>query len=281
MIQARAEILLNKEIALGHFKMVLKINGLKEPARAGQFFHIRAGSDYDPLLRRPISIHRIDSKPNIIEILYKVVGKGTQLMSRRSKGTYLDVIGPLGNGFRVPKSQSNFILIAGGMGVAPLLALADNLARFRKKTITAIIGAKTRNCITCKNEFKEIGAKVITVTEDGSEGEKGLATSVLEEIIEQFDLRKTKSPFKGKKASGLTIGEYRPEVGLYACGPIAMLKAVAEIARYYRLQTQASLEERMGCGVGACLGCAIKTKSGYKRVCKDGPVFDLEEIEWE
>jgi len=202
-------------------------------------------------------------------------------MSRRSKGTYLDIVGPLGNGFRVPKGQSNFILMAGGMGIAPLIALADNLAKFRKRTITVILGAKTKEMIICKKELHDIGANVIVVTEDGSEGEKGLATVVLQSVIEQFDLRKNAAALLLKNAKPLTIAEYSPEVGLYVCGPTAMLKAVAAIAKYYAIQAQGSFEERMGCGVGACLGCAIKTKNGYKRVCKDGPVFDLEEIAWE
>ena len=280
MIQQRAEILSNKNISLSHFKMVLKIDGLKDKVKPGQFFHLRPGSDYDPLLRRPISVHRVGSQSNIIELLYKIEGKGTQLMSRRSKSTYIDVIGPIGNGFKVPKTQSNFILVAGGMGVAPLVALCDDLARFRKRTITVIIGAKTAELITCTREFQEVGAKVIVVTEDGSMGEKGLATSVLEDVIECFDVRKTASAITSKKAPRLTIGSYVPEVGLYACGPIPMLKAVAAIAKYYGIQTQASLEERMGCGVGACLGCAVKTKKGYERVCVDGPVFNIEDLEW-
>lgn len=281
MIQTKAEILLNQEIAPKHFKMVLKLEGFKETIKPGQFFHIRAGSGYDPLLRRPISVHRFGSKPNIIELLYKIEGKGTHLMSRRSKGTYLDTIGPLGNGFKVPKLQSNFILVAGGMGIAPLVSLVDNLARFRKRSITVIMGAKTKDFITCKREVRELGAKVIVVTEDGTEGEKGLVTAALEDVIKQFDLRKAPSSLVSKKTASITIGDYRPEVGLYCCGPIAMLKSIAKIAQYYRIQTQGSLEERMGCAIGACLGCTVKTKEGYKRVCKDGPVFDLEDLTWE
>jgi len=281
MKQIKAEILLNKEIAGSHFKMVLDLGKFNTPIKPGQFLHIKAGSAYDPLLRRPISIHRIGSNQNIIELLYKIEGKGTQLMSRRSKGTYLDIIGPLGNGFKVPKGQSNFILVAGGMGIAPLIALADSLARFRKRTITVILGAKTKDFVVCKKELLDIGAKVIVVTEDGSEGEKGLATAVLKSVIEQFDLRKSAAALTKKHTKKITIAEYGPEVGLYACGPSGMLKAIATIAKYYNMQAQASFEERMGCGVGACLGCTIQTKTGYKRVCKDGPVFDLEEIAWE
>lgn len=281
MRQVKAEILLNKEIASRHFKMVLDLRHPDIAIRPGQFLHIRAGSAYDPLLRRPISVHRIGSEPKIIELLYKLEGKGTQLLSRRSKGTYVDAIGPLGNGFKVPKGQSNFILMAGGMGIAPLIALADSLAKFRKRSITAILGARTKEFIICAPELKALGAKVIIVTEDGSEGEKGLATSVLESVIEQFDMRKSTGSLTRKTLRGVTISEYSPEVGLYACGPMAMLKSAAKIARQYTMQAQASFEERMGCGVGACLGCAIPTKRGYKRVCKDGPVFDLEEIAWE
>ena len=283
MIHTKAEILTNQEIAPGYFKMVLHLEGFKGVIKPGQFFHTKAGSDYDPLLRRPVSVHRLGAKHNIVELLYKVIGKGTHLMSRRSRGTYLDVIGPLGNGFKISKPQPNFILIAGGMGIAPLMALADELAKFRKRSITAILGARTRAFIVCKKELQDLGAKVIVVTDDGSEGQKGVASDALKTAIEHFDLRKkpgSLSP-KNKTQPPITIGDYRPAVSLYACGPTAMLKDIAKIVRYYRIDTQASLEERMGCGIGACLGCVVKTKSGYKRVCKDGPVFNLEEILWE
>jgi dihydroorotate dehydrogenase electron transfer subunit len=281
VLQSKAEILMNQEIAPGHFKMTIYLGSRKIKIRPGQFFHIRAGTSYDPLLRRPISVHRINEKPNIAELLYKAAGRGTQLMARRSKGTCIDILGPLGNGFRVPKGQSNFILVAGGMGIAPLVALADQLATFRKKTITAILGAKNKDFIICKKQLQEIGARVVAVTEDGSDGEKGLATSVLENIIERFDIRKTAPAVQKRHARQLVIGEYVPDVGLYACGPLGMLKSVAGIARYYKIQSQASFEERMACGVGACLGCAIRTQRGYERVCKEGPVFDLADIVWE
>jgi dihydroorotate dehydrogenase electron transfer subunit len=261
--------------------MVLKLDGFKGVIRPGEFFHIKPGSDYDPLLRRPLSIHRIGPKYNIIELLYRVVGKGTQLMSRRSRGSYLDVIGPLGNSFRISKNQSNFILAAGGMGIAPLMALCDELAKFRKRSITVILGAKTKASIICKDELKDLGAKVFVVTEDGSEGHKGVVSDMVREIIEKFDLRKTRPHPAYKNISNIpTIGNYKPQVAMYACGPIGMLKSIAGIAAYYRIETQASLEERMGCGLGACLGCVVRTKAGYKRVCKDGPVFNLDDIIW-
>lgn len=278
MIHTKAEILINQLIAPDHFKMVLRIRGFKGTIKPGQFFHIRAGSDYDPLMRRPLSIHRIGNSPEIIEILYKVVGKGTQLMSRRSKDTYLDIIGPLGNGFKIERAQRNFIIVAGGMGVAPLVSLCDELAKFRKKNITVIIGAKTADYIVCEKEFKDLKANVLVATEDGSKGIKGLVTDVLVDVIKKFDLREPSSTLADRDASKVTIGSYQPKVGLYTCGCKSMLKEVAKICRFYKLRAQASFEERMGCGLGACLGCVINTQNGYKRVCKDGPVFDLSEI---
>jgi len=278
MIHTKAQILLNQKIAPDHFKMVLRLDEFKGAIRPGQFFHIRSGSDYDPLLRRPLSLHRIASKPNVIELLYKVVGKGTQLMSRRSKGAYLDIIGPLGNGFKIEKTQKNFIIVAGGMGTAPLLALCDELAHFRKKNITVIIGARTADYIVCEKEFRDLKADVFVVTEDGSKGAKGLVTDVLVDVIKKFDLREQESSLADKDASGITIGSYRPSVGVFTCGCKEMLKEIAKICKNYKLKAQGSFEERMGCGLGACLGCVINTVNGYKRVCRDGPVFDLGEI---
>ncbi|MFH0732816.1 MAG: dihydroorotate dehydrogenase electron transfer subunit [Candidatus Omnitrophota bacterium] len=278
MIHTKAEILVNQRIAPDYFNMVLRLESFKGAIKPGQFFHIRAGSDYDPLLRRPLSIYRAGNRPNIIELLYKVVGRGTQLMCRRSKGTYLDVIGPLGNGFKIEKTQTNFIIVAGGMGAAPLMALCDELVKFRKKHITVILGAKTADYIICEREFRSLKANVVVVTEDGSRGERGLVTDALVGVIKRFDLRNNSGSLAEKDASEVTIASYHPQVGLYTCGCKPMLKEVAKICRYYKLKAQGSFEERMGCGLGACLGCVINTTGGYKKVCKDGPVFDLAEV---
>ena len=164
------------------------------------------------------------------------------------------------------------------MGVAPLVALCDELAKFKKKNITVILGAKTVDYIVCEKEFKDLKAKVVVTTEDGTRGIKGLVTDALVDIIKQFDLREDAGKLQSKDISSATIGSYYPQVGVYTCGCKAMLKEIARICKYYRIKAQASMEERMGCGVGACLGCVVNTTKGYKRVCKDGPVFDLEEI---
>jgi dihydroorotate dehydrogenase electron transfer subunit len=281
MLHIKTEILINKEIVPGYFKMILRLGPVAGRITPGQFFHIRVGSGYDPLLRRPISVHRISPRQNIIELLYQITGRGTQLMSRRSKGTYIDILGPLGHGFRVPRGQTNFILIAGGMGVAPLVGLADQLATYRKKNITVILGARNRDSIVCEKEFREIGARVMIITEDGPRGHRGLATTALNSVIAQFDVRKTPVALKKTGTRAMTIGGYAPAVGLYACGPIGMLASVAKISRQHNIQAQGSFEERMCCGVGACLGCVIKTRRGYERVCKEGPVFELSDIVWD
>jgi dihydroorotate dehydrogenase electron transfer subunit len=205
-----------------------------------------------------------------IEVLYEVVGKGTESLSAAKQGEYLDVIGPLGNGFvlNAKRYPLNAILIAGGMGVAPLVALAENLAHSvqriadRKKAKTYIlIGGCSKEHILCEQEFKKLGCGVMVSTEDGSKGKKGLVTDLLKDLLNAI--------------------RYPLNATIYACGPAAMLKTVAKIAEAKRVPCQVSMEEHMACGVGVCLGCPVKVKNGgYKMVCKDGPVFDAKEIAW-
>jgi dihydroorotate dehydrogenase electron transfer subunit len=253
-----ARIISNKEVSQKFYRMRLKSAYLAKTAKPGQFVEVRCSNDLDPLLRRPFGVHRINTSG--IEMLYEVVGNGTEILSHRKAGSILDMIGPLGNGFDALPSKTA-ILVAGGIGVAPLMALAEKLAIGKKKKIFVIVGARTRSHILCEKEFKSIGCSVKIVTEDGSKGPKGLATDLLKE--------------------SLSAGEPRPEA-IYACGPTGMLKAVAAIAKAYRVPCQVSLEERMACGVGVCLGCPVKVRpdGGYRMVCKDGPVFNAEEIAW-
>ena len=229
-------------------------------AKSGQFLHLRCGVSTDPLLRRPISIHRIGKR--YLEILYNIVGKGTRILSQKEAGDKLDIIGPLGNGFKIYKNSKTLkMLIAGGMGVAPLLALAEELAPYikGKKKFIVILGARTQNHILCDKEFKKLGAEVYIATEDGSRGKRALATELAQEIV------------SSKK--------YRwQDVSVYAAGPMSMVKALCRLMKRCNLESQVSLEERMACGLGACLGCVVDTQSGYKRVCKDGPVFALNAL---
>ena len=267
MQQLQAKISKNEKIGSGFFRMRIASSYLAEKSGPGQFVEVRCSAQTDPLLRRPLGLHRVVNGG--IELLYEVVGKGTELLSHMKSGALLDVIGPLGTGFDIPDRRGASILVAGGNGVAPLLALAEKLAcsveriaYSEKQKIHVFIGAKTKGHILCAEDFKKIGCDVNISTENGSKGHKGFITDLL-------------SDFLNAKC-------YMLYANLYACGPTGMLKAVAEIARDRRIPCQVSLEERMACGLGVCLGCPVKVKTapGYKMVCKDGPVFDAEDIAW-
>lgn len=252
MKQLKVKILANDKVSGSFYRMKLASSYLAKSAKPGQFVEVRCTAGVDPLLRRPLGIHRITKGG--IEVLYQVVGKGTELLSAQKAGRELDIIGPLGNGFDIA-APGPAILIGGGIGVAPLIALAEELGGAH-----VIIGARTKSHVLCENEFKRLGCSVSVATEDGSKGRKGLATELLKTALQ--------SP--GSKAPVI-----------YACGPTGMLKAVAQLAASHRIRCQVSLEERMACGVGVCLGCPVKVRSGeYKMVCKDGPVFNAEDIAW-
>lgn len=264
-----ARIAENKKVAPGFYRMRIESAYLAKNTRPGQFFKVRCSDLNDPLLRRPLGANRI--LKNGIEMLYEVVGRGTELLSGKKAGEYLDIMGPLGNGFDLkltPNPQPPTpILIAGGIGVAPLLALAEKIVNSfelgvesKKKKIYVLIGAKTKNHILCEPEFRKLGCRVFVSTEDGSKGKKGLVTGLLSFLLS-------------------TISS-EPST-IYACGPDPMLKATSNMAHLMNIPCQVSLDERMACGVGVCLGCPVKIKGQeYKMVCKDGPVFDSKEIAW-
>lgn len=268
------EITGNKEISEGFYRMRLESAYLAANSKPGQFVEVKCSSGPDPLLRRPLGIHRVVKGG--IELLYKIIGRGTGLIARMKPGDTLDVIGPLGNGFDLSPHRGADILVAGGHGVAPLVALADSLVNSvgrivdrEKRGIHVFIGAKTAKHILCAKDFGKLGCDVHVATEDGSGGSKGLITNSL--------------------AAFLNTIHYPLCTTIYACGPTGMLKAVAGIAMEKHIPCQVSLEERMACGVGVCLGCPVKvtrspghqvTGFEYKMVCKDGPVFNAEDIAW-
>lgn len=238
-------------------------------ASPGQFLHIRIEDSCDPLLRRPLSIHDViahsKKKGLVIRVLYEVVGKGTTLLSEKKPFSEVDCLGPLGHGFDLGGLKERTVyIVAGGMGVAPLFFLARKITEVQnpksKNQITVLIGARTKDDILREKEFKDLGCEVHIATEDGSKGFKGRVTELLKETLR-----------------GAT-GEGRWEI--CSCGPKPMLAAVSDIARQKKIPAQVSLEEFMGCGLGACLGCVIRTTSGYQRICHDGPVFDSQEVIW-
>lgn len=211
----------------------------------GQFINVKADGHF---LRRPISICDWDEETAMITIVYKVVGKGTEALSRMQSGQALDVLCGLGNGFDVSKCGEKTLVIGGGAGVPPMYGLAKELLR-AGKTPVAILGFNTIKEMFYVDDFQALGIETIVTTVDDSFGVKGFVTDALPEQYDYF----------------------------CACGPLPMLKAVYNAAATSGLL---SFEERMGCGFGACMGCTCKTKYGDKRICKDGPVLEKEEIIW-
>ncbi|MBI4706787.1 MAG: dihydroorotate dehydrogenase electron transfer subunit [Candidatus Omnitrophica bacterium] len=262
MFQVKAKIIQNKQVKKNFFHLLVDAPEIAGKALPGQFLNIKVSDNLEPLLRRPLGVHRVSK--NNIAMLYEVVGNGTQILSQRKAGEYLDIIGPLGNGFDYQSPVTchlSPVLVAGGMGVAPLLFLADFLAHSKSFKSLVFIGAKTKSQLTCVQEFRELGCKVKIATDDGSMGFKGRVSDLLTHFLQ-------------------ATGDRR-QATIFSCGPRPMLKAVSEISRKFKIPAQISLEEHMSCGIGACMGCVVQTTSGYKRICKEGPVFHADEIVWE
>lgn len=264
MLLTNATILWNK--AIGHSFFIIGISVEKgfENARPGQFVMIgTSGQQQAPLLRRPFSIHGLIRKEGRVvgfELLYKVVGEGTRLLSQFCRGNTTDVLGPLGNTFKVPKDPGRLNLVAGGVGVPPIRFLTLDLVSrgMYPDLITVFLGARTADELLCVDDFKTAGVHLVLVTDDGSCGKKMLVTQALAEHMETA-----------------------PADRIYACGPHGMLRAVGRIARDCTTPCRMSVEANMACGMGACLGCAIETRDNhnrYKHVCIDGPVFDADQL---
>lgn len=311
MYQTMPRVLEHEKISEGYFRLSLESPEVAENAVPGQFVMVKVGGTNDPLLRRPFSIHRIQDSG--IEILYKVIGKGTGMMAHIKTGEEIDIIGPLGRGFTFESDLKEAIIVGGGIGAAPMLALAEELGKKGKKVVV-FLGGRSKNDILCKEEFKKLGAEVHAATDDGSDEYAGFVTGLLDNYI------KYPSTFP----SAITIAQQRMEEGnvvkIFSCGPHLMSKKVAEISYNLNIPCQVSLEAHMACGVGACLGCVIKTKgtvltpppffdkeggrkagelsscgcdsnfvpcstqvseTSYQRVCMEGPVFDAEEVVWD
>jgi len=257
-----ANVIKNIQIAPDIYLMEIKSSEIAEGAKPGQFLHIRCADLLSPLLRRPISIADVDKKNGSIKIIYRVVGQGTQLLCHKKQGDSLNVIGPLGNGFPLPDKGTISVIIGGGIGIAPLLYLAKSIAKDRAddNLLKVILGFETKQEAFGVEYFNSLGIEVSISTDDGTLGYKGLPTELLKDYLKQ---RQDKS-----------------NLVIYSCGPKPMLSSIKDLAAREKITAYLSLEERMGCGVGACLGCSVKSsQSGYKKVCKDGPVFEAGEIE--
>lgn len=253
--QGKYPITAKTSLAKGIFAFDIFCPEVAELAAAGQFVQAAAEGFF---LRRPISICDIDKQEGTIKLVFEIRGKGTDKLAGLNKGDFIDIIAPLGNGFKVLEGKKA-VCVGGGIGVPPMVGIAKQYG----ENCTAISGFRNMAAVILQEDFKKYGVSTILCTDDGSAGTKGFVTDALKELISKD----------------------KPDI-IYACGPMIMLKKVADLAQENGIECQVSLEERMACGVGACLGCACKAKGDngevvHKHVCKNGPVFDSKEVVFE
>lgn len=286
MEQIKSRIISNKCLNKDNWHMVVEGTPIACKARPGQFINIKLANSKYPLFRRPFTIFRcvkLDKNTQGIEVVYRLVGAGTTAMADLRPGDYLDVIGPLGHGFEWQSDKKNIVLIGGGIGSAALFMLGEEISRRAdddRLNLTILLGAKTREDLLLESEFKTLTGKVSIATDDGTYGFHGVVTNMLENNI---------------KSGGMAL-----DCTVYACGPEPMLKALAPLCAMYGMEAQVSIERHMMCGIGVCLACVCRVDKnnvlkrrdvgssffqftpgdeyGHALVCKEGPVFYLDEV---
>lgn len=241
----------NLPVGEGLFLMRIAAPEVARDCRPGQFLHLRTGQagSWDPLLRRPVSIYRVDEHE--LWLYYDVVGRGTAFLAGLGPGDRLDALGPLGQPFKIAAAARNLLMVGGGIGLAPLVALADE-ALARELNVTLLAGFRSGERVL-GGQHVQPQVEYVVATEDGAVGHRGYVTELVPEYLSWAD-------------------------ELFACGPTPMLKSLARAVGGTTKRVQVSLEERMGCAMGVCLSCVLHTRRGLKRVCRDGPVFDLAEL---
>lgn len=271
MFLTKAQVLEISKIVANYYYLLLKEPRMALESSPGQFMHIRIRESLDPFLRRPFSIAGAFPQEGKIAIIFRIAGEGTRILSFLRKGDYLDCLGPLGRGFKPHEGAAFSMLVAGGVGLAPLLFLAGTLLQEEKKVLL-LYGASSRSELipvekflpACDTESFSSGGKIeiLRATEDGSLGFRGTVIGLFEKVLKN--------------------GRQPDEI--FACGPRPMLQALTEKNSRYNYPLQLSLEERMACAMGACQGCAVKIKrndkSAFCSVCRDGPVFYAHEVIW-
>lgn len=247
-----AALVYKNELVPNLFDFVIQAPEIAQKAVPGQFVHVLCGGD--TYLRRPISIcETMDGE--FVRFIFEVRGEGTKMLAQKQKGDIIDVLGPLGRGFKTDLADSGTILlIGGGIGVFPLLQLAKSM---EGKT-TALLGFRSESSVVLANDFVKHCKNLFIATDDGSCGYHGFVTDILKNIAENNKIS-----------------------AMYTCGPKMMMKIVADVAKQYDIPAQVSMEERMGCGVGACVTCTCNVAGTRARVCKDGPIFYAKDVEWE
>lgn len=259
----RASVKENKQLTDNHYLITLHPLGKIKKPKPGQFFMLSVDRCLEPLLKRPFSLYRWLGQD--FQLLYRIIGKATKILKDKEIGNILEVIGPLGNGFPAIAPKTRPVLVAGGLGIVPISALAESIA---ERNPILFAGAKTKKELLCLKELKALGIKPIVSTDDGSFGQKGTVIKSLNDFLTHHSLRLPTGQ------AGIT------HHCLYACGPKPMLQELSHITKKHSLKGYIALEESMACGIGACLSCVVNTKDGYKRICKEGPVFPMEEIVW-
>ena len=256
-----AELVKKEQLKPDIFKFSVKAPSIVKEAKPGNFIEIRVTDQLDPFLRRPISIYNLDRENGILEFIFQVKGKGTELLAKREEGKTIDIVGPIGYGTFKYEDYEKIAIIGGGIGVFPLYELAK-CAKADHKKVTTYLGFRSKDFVVLEDEFAKVSNELVLTTDDGSYAEKGFAINYLEKDIEAGKID-----------------------AIYACGPLPMLKAVQKLAIEKEIPCQISLEEKMACGLGVCLGCAVKTAKSpkdapeYWHVCKAGPVFNAKDVE--
>lgn len=259
--QIHAKLIKKEEIIKDIYKFSVKAPEIVENSKPGNFIEIRITEGIDPFLRRPISIYNLDKENGILEFIFQVKGKGTEILAKREEGKDVDIIGPLGHGTFKFEKYKNIAVIGGGIGIFPLYELSKE-AKQNDIKVNCYLGFRNKDFVMLEKEFEEVTDNLTITTDDGTYKEKGFA---IDYLIKDIENEKYEC--------------------IYACGPLPMLKAIQKYANENNIDCQISLEEKMACGLGVCLGCAVKTAKSpkdapeYWHVCKGGPVFQAKDVE--
>ena len=260
--QILAKLIKKEEIIKDVYKFSVQAGEIVKLSKPGNFIEIRVSNQTEPFLRRPISIYNLDKENGILEFIFQVKGNGTNLLAQKEAGDKIDIIGPLGFGTFKFQDYNKIAIIGGGIGIFPLYELAKQ-AKEQGKKVDCYLGFRNKDFVMLEKEFDSVTDNLTITTDDGTYAKKGFAIDYLKE-----DMKKEKYDC------------------IYACGPIPMLRAVQQYANENNINAQISLEEKMGCGLGVCLGCAVKTAQSpkdapeYFHVCKGGPVFNARDVEF-
>ncbi|MEA3313271.1 MAG: dihydroorotate dehydrogenase electron transfer subunit [Caldisericota bacterium] len=253
-ILTKGKIIEQVNLSNNYHKIKIKAPQIPQEAKPGQFVMLSKWKIKELFLKRPFSFYNIEPNLGTFDILYKNIGKGTQILAESKIGDLVELIGPLGNGFNIPENTRKVAVVARGIGVAPLIPLMLE-SKKRGIEIYSFLSAQTENLLLCSNKIESISRETFYTTDDGTKGAKGKVTGFLEKILKEIVV----------------------DV-VYTCGSKRLAKHIRNLQKKYNFLAFVSLEEHMACGIGTCKGCVRKTKYGYKRVCKEGPVFPVEEV---